>query len=115
MKIRRNPSRHLTDQVRKVYYFLYFLSLEPIVTCSDIDKITFIFWNRCVISILEEEESAPIDGRILFKKPTKKREADEKSADDGSTIVKKKKKKDKKPEKSLLSFDDEEEESWPGM
>ena len=67
--------------------------------------ITFLF--------LDEEESIPADGKILFKKPTKKREAEEDSNTEKSDKdkAKKKKKKDKKAEKQLLSFDEDEEES----
>jgi len=54
----------------------------------------------------DEEEAPPTDGRILFKKPVKKRDADDKNDCEAKP---KKSKKEKKKEKQLLSFDDEED------
>jgi len=53
------------------------------------------------------EEVIPKDGRILFKKPTKRENSDENDSD--KDVKHKKKKKDKK-ETKLLSFDEDEED-----
>lgn len=53
----------------------------------------------------EEVEEIPTDGRIMFKKPTKRDNSDK---DSDSDIKHKKKKKDKKS--SLLSFDEDEDD-----
>lgn len=74
---------------------------EGDLTSEEVDRIT---------KKLDEEESEPADGKIIFKKPVK-RKTD--SAPDNSTDKKEakiKKKKDKKPKQNLLSFNDDEEE-----
>ena len=60
------------------------------------------------VLFIEPDEAPPSDGRILFKKPVKKRELDDNS--EKTDESKKKKKIEKKKEKSLLSFDDENED-----
>merc|ERR1712038_1159260 len=58
----------------------------------------------------EQDESHPVDGRIIFKKPVKRKS--EQSADNSSDSKSKpklKKKKEISSKPSLLSFNDEEE------
>lgn len=61
----------------------------------------------------ELEESGPKDGRILFKKPVKRKPDDnnvENVTQDKCDIKSKKKKKEKPTNHNLLSFNDEEED-----
>jgi len=55
-----------------------------------------------------ENEEIPADGRIRFKKPSKRESSDKESDSD----IKHKKKKKEKKASSLLSFGDEEEDDY---
>jgi hypothetical protein len=64
-----------------------------------------LFKERTVTGSKEDEP--PADGRILFKKPSKKREADSEVANGPASDKSKKKKKAEK--KSVLSFAEDED------
>merc|ERR1711997_75579 len=74
---------------------------EGDLTSEEVDRIT---------KKLDEEELEPADGRIIFKKPVKRKtdSVPENSTDEKEAKIKKK--KDKKPKQNLLSFNDDEEE-----
>merc|ERR1712203_913945 len=57
----------------------------------------------------EHKETGPVDGKILFKKPTKRKSEGEQDSKDTSTF-KQKKKKEISTKPNLLSFNDEEDE-----
>jgi len=56
----------------------------------------------------EKPEEVPSDGRIMFKKPSKRENSDKDSGKESEIKSKKKKKTEKAP--SLLSFDEDEED-----
>ena len=62
-------------------------------------------------NVLEHKETGPVDGKILFKKPTKRKSEGEQDSKDKST-AKQKKKKGITTKPSLLSFNDEDEDAW---
>ena len=74
-----------------------------------------IFFNNAKFRFSEENDKAPSDGRILFKKPSgsKKREKESNSPESDVAVKQskeKKKRKEKKQEKSLLSFEEVDDE-----
>ena len=65
------------------------------------------------LSFSDNDESCPPDGRILFKKPTKRKSEKTVESSDSKSVVKPKKKKETVSKTSLLSFgDDEDEYTW---
>merc|ERR1711874_40376 len=74
---------------------------EGDLTSEEVDRIT---------KKLDEEELEPADGRIIFKKPVKRKtdSVQENSTDEKEAKIKKK--EDKKPKQNLLSFNDDDEE-----
>ena len=69
-----------------------------------LDDAQLIFFS--LINTLSEE-SEPSDGRIIFKKPVKRKTE---SVPENSTDEKEAKVKTKKPKQNLLSFNDDDEE-----
>ena len=68
------------------------------------------FVSSIYLNNIEHKETGPVDGKILFKKPTKRKSEGEQDSKDKST-AKQKKKKGITTKPSLLSFNDEDEDA----
>ena len=86
--------------------------MKVLTTTISINSNLALFVRRCTTNFFSlintlSEESEPSDGRIIFKKPVKRKTE---SVPENSTDEKEAKVKTKKPKQNLLSFNDDDEE-----